>query len=186
MSDSLWFQLSLFFTVSQSLLKLKSMPFNNFILCCPFSSCPQSFPASGSFPVSHSFTSGDQSIRVSAFAPILPMNIQGWFPLGLTGLISLQSKELSRVFSSTIIWKHQFLSTQPSLWSKSHTHTWLLEKLCYAKSLQSCLTLCDPIDGSPPGSAVPGILQARTLALTIQTLSAKWCLCFLIHCLDLS
>ena len=63
----------------------------------PFSSCPQSFPASGSFPVSHLFVSGVQSIKASASAPVLPMNIQSWFPLGLTGLISLQSKELSRV-----------------------------------------------------------------------------------------
>ena len=81
----------------------------------PFSSCPQSFPASGSSPMSQLFTSGGQSIRASASASVLPMNIQGWFPLGLTGLISLQSKGLSRVFSSTAIQKHQFFGTQPSL-----------------------------------------------------------------------
>ena len=92
----------------------------------PFSSCPQSFPASGSFPMSRLFTSGSQSIRASA--TVLPMNIQGWLPLGLTGLISLLSKRLSRVFSSTTVQKHQFFSTQPSLWSNSHTCTWLLEK----------------------------------------------------------
>ena len=74
----------------------------------PFSSCPQSFPESGSFPVSQLFISGDQSIGVSASASVLPTNIQDWFPLGLTGLILL-SKGLSRVFSSTTIWKHQFL-----------------------------------------------------------------------------
>ena len=68
----------------------------------PFSSCPQSFPASGSFPVSQFFASGDQSIGTSASASVLPMNIQGWFHLGLTGLISSQCKGLSRVFSSTI------------------------------------------------------------------------------------
>ena len=90
------------------------------------SSCPQSFPASGSFPMSWFFESGDQSIGASA--SVLPMNIQGWFPLGLTGFISLQSKGLSRVFSSTTIKKHQFFGTQPSLWSNSHMHTWLLEK----------------------------------------------------------
>ena len=67
-------------------------------------------------------------LRVSASASVLPMNIQGWFPLGLTGLISLQSKRLSRVFSSTTIQKHQLSGTQPSLWSNSHIHTWLLEK----------------------------------------------------------
>ena len=77
----------------------------------PFSSYPQSFPASGSFPVSYLFISGGQSIGISASASILPKNIQGWFPLGLTSLISLQSKRLSRVFSSTIVQKHQFFST---------------------------------------------------------------------------
>ena len=90
--------------------------------------CPQSFPASGSFPMSRLFVSGDQTIRASASASVLPMNIQSWFPLGLTGLLSLQSKGLSRVFFSTTIWKHQFFSTQPSLWFNSHIHTWLLEK----------------------------------------------------------
>ena len=74
------------------------------------------------------FASGGQSIRVSASASILPMSIQCWYPLGLTGLISLQSKGLSRVFSSTAVQKHQFFSAQPSLWSNSHMHTWLLEK----------------------------------------------------------
>ena len=81
-----------------------------------FSSCLQSFPASGSFPVSWLFTSGGQSIGASASALVLPMNIEGWLPLRLTGLISLQSKGLSRVFSSSIIRKHLFFSTQPSLW----------------------------------------------------------------------
>ena len=86
----------------------------------PFSSCPQSFPASGSFPVSQLFASGGQSIAVSASTSVLPMNIQGWFPLGLTGLISLQSKGLLRVFSSTTIQNHQFFSAQPSLWPNFH------------------------------------------------------------------
>ena len=75
------------------------------------------------------FPSGGLSIGASPSASVLPMNIQGWFPLGSTGLISLLSKELSRVFSSTTVWKHQFFSTQPSLWSSSHICTWLLEKL---------------------------------------------------------
>ena len=79
-----------------------------------FSSCLQSFPASGSFPVSQFFTWGGQSIGVSASASILPMNIQGWFPLGLTNLISLESKGLSRVFFNTTVQKHQFLGTQLS------------------------------------------------------------------------
>ena len=81
----------------------------------PFSSCLQSFPASGSFPMSQLFTSGGQSIGVSAPASVLPMNIQDWFPLGWTGWISLQSKGLSRVFSNTTVQKHQFFSTQLSL-----------------------------------------------------------------------
>ena len=91
-------------------------------------SCLQSFPASGSFPVSRFFASDGQSIRASASALVLPMNIQGWFPLGLIGLMSLLAKGLSRVFSSTTVGKHQFFGAQPSLWSSSHIHTWLLEK----------------------------------------------------------
>ena len=90
----------------------------------PFSSHLQAFPASGSFPMSQFFASGGQSIGVSASASVLPMNIQDWFPLGLTDWISLLSKGLSRVFSSTTVPKHQFFSTQPSLWSNSHIHTW--------------------------------------------------------------
>ena len=82
----------------------------------PFSSCLQSFPAPGSFPTSQIFPSGSQIIGVSASASALPMDTQGLFPLGLTGLISLLSKGLSRVFSSTTMWKHQFFSAQPSLW----------------------------------------------------------------------
>ena len=94
----------------------------------PFSSCLQSFPASGSFPMSQFFTNCGQSIEASASASVLPKNIQGWFPSGLTDLSSLLSKLLSRVFSTTIVWKHLFFTTQPSLWSNSHTHTWLLKK----------------------------------------------------------
>ena len=89
----------------------------------PFSSCLQSFPASGSFPVSQLCASGDQSIGASASASVLPMNIQDWFPLGLIGLTSLQSKRLSIVFSNTTFQKHQFFSSQSSLWSKlSHPY----------------------------------------------------------------
>ena len=110
----------------------------------PFSSCPQSFPASGSFQMSQLFTSAVQSIGVSTSASVLPMNIQDWFPLGLTGWISLQSKGLSRVVAAA------------------------------AKSLQLCPTLCDPTDGSPPGSPVPGILQARTLEWVAISFSNAW------------
>ena len=87
------------------------------------SSCLQSFPASGSFPMSQLFESDGQSIRASASASVLPMNIQGWFPLGLTGVTSLLFMGLSRVFSSTTIQKHQFFITQPSLWSNFHIKT---------------------------------------------------------------
>ena len=90
-------------------------------------SCPQSSPTSGSFQMSQFFSSAGQSIGASASASALPVNIQGWFPLGLTGLIYLQSKGLSRVFSSTRIQKHQFFSVQPSLWSICQIHTWLMK-----------------------------------------------------------
>ena len=94
----------------------------------PFSSCPQSPPASGSFPVTQLFTWGGQSTGVSASASVLPMNTQEWSPLGWTGWIFLQSKEISRVFSNTIVQKHQFFSAQLSSQSNSHIHTWPLEK----------------------------------------------------------
>ena len=93
----------------------------------PFS-CLQSFPASGSFPRSQFFTSGGQSVGASALASVLPVNIQGWFPLGLTILIFLLSKGLSRVFCSTIVQRLQLFSTQPFLLSGSHSRTWLLGK----------------------------------------------------------
>ena len=94
----------------------------------PFSSHLQSPPASGSFQMSQFFASGSQSIGVSASASVLPMDIHNWFPLGLTGWISLQSKGLSRVFSNTTVQKHQFFDAQPSLRPNSHIHIWLLEK----------------------------------------------------------
>ena len=131
MSDSLWppwiaaRQASLSITKSQSLLKLMSiesvMPSKHLILCHPL----QSFPASGSFPMSQFFKSGGQSFGVAALASVLPMNIQGWFSLGWTGWISLQTKGLSRVFSNTTVQKHQLFCTQLSLWSNSHIYTWL-------------------------------------------------------------
>ena len=93
----------------------------------PFSSCLQPFPASESFLKSQFFPSGDQSIGASASASVLPMNIQDWFLLGLTGWISLQSKGLSRVFSNTTVRKHQFFSVHPFLWSSSQVNTWQLK-----------------------------------------------------------
>ena len=100
------------------------------ISCClvPFSSCPQSFPTSGSFQMSQLFASGGQNMGISASTSVLPMNTQDWFPLGWTGWISLPSKGLSRVFSNTTVQKHQFFGTQLSSRSNSHIHTWPLEK----------------------------------------------------------
>ena len=94
----------------------------------PFFSCPQSFPASGSFPMSLLFALGGKSIGDSTSASVLPMNIQSWFPLGLTDEISTLSKWLSGVFSNTAVGKHQFFSAQTSLWHNSHIPTWLLQK----------------------------------------------------------
>ena len=94
----------------------------------PFSSCSQSLPVSESFPMSQLFAWGGQNIGVSALASVLPMNTQDWSPLGWTGWTSLQSKGLSRVFSSTTVQKHQFFGAQLSLQSNSHIHTWPLEK----------------------------------------------------------
>ena len=94
----------------------------------PFSSCPQSLPASESFPMSQLFTWGDQSTGVSALTSFLPKNTQDWSPLEWIGWISLQSKRLSRVFSNTTVQKHQFFRAQLSSQSNSHIHIWPLEK----------------------------------------------------------
>ena len=120
-------------TISQSWLKFMSTELlilsNHLILCRSSRLCLQSFPASGSFPMSWLFTAGGQSTSSSASATALPVNIQDWFPIGLTDLISLQSKGLSgRVLFSTTVQMHQFFETQPSLWTNSHIHTWLLER----------------------------------------------------------
>ena len=126
------YQASLSFTISWSLLKFLSIEWvmlsNHLILCHSLSYCLQSFPEWGSFPMSCLFPLSGQSIGTSASTLVLPMNIQGWFPLGLTDLISLLSKGLSRVFSSTTVQNHQFFGAQFSLLSNSHIYTWLLEK----------------------------------------------------------
>ena len=123
---------SLIITNSWSLLRLMSiesvMPSNHLILCHPLLLPPSIFTASQSFLMSQFFASGDQSIRASASAWVLPINIQDLFPLGWAGWIFLQSKRLSRVFSNTTVQKHQFFGPQLSLWSNSHIRTWLLEK----------------------------------------------------------
>ena len=104
------------------------MPSNHLVLCCPLLLCLQSFPATGSFLFIQLFTSDGQSIGFSASVSVLPVNIWGWFPLGSTGLISLLSKRLSRVFSSPTVWRHQVFDAQPFLLSSFHIPTWLLEK----------------------------------------------------------
>ena len=123
---------SLSFTISQSLLKLVSigsvMPSNHLILCHPFLLLLSIFPSIRVFSNDSTLCIRCQSIGASAPASVLPMNVQGWFPLGLIGFISLQSKGLSRVFSSTTVWKYQLFDAQPSLWSNSHNHTWVLER----------------------------------------------------------
>ena len=122
-------QASLSFTISWS-FKFMSlevvMPSNHLIFCRPLLLLPSIFPSVGSFPMSWLFASGGQTIGASASASVPPMNIQCWFPLGLTGLISLQSKWLSRVFYITTVGKHQFFSALPSLWANSHIITRLL------------------------------------------------------------
>ena len=128
-------QASLSFTISWSLLRfmsIESLMLSNHLILCHLLLLYSIFPTSGFFffpPMSWLFASGGQSVRTSALASVFSVKIQGCFPLGFTGLISLQSKRLSRVFSSTIIQRHQFFSAQPSLWSSSHICTWLLEKL---------------------------------------------------------
>ena len=120
-------QASLSFTISQSLPKLMSielvMPSNHLVLCHPLLLLPSVFPPPGSFPVSQYFTSGGQSIGASASASVLPMNIQDYFPLLLTCLISFQSKGLSRVFSNTTVQKHQFFGAQFCIVQLSHPYT---------------------------------------------------------------
>ena len=125
-------QASLSITNSRSLFRLMSiesvMSSNHLTLCHSLLLLPSIFPRISVFPMSWLFASAGQSIEDSTSSSVLPVNIQGWFPVGLTSLISFQSKGLSRVFSSTTFWKHQFFGAQLSLWSSSHTCTWLLEK----------------------------------------------------------
>ena len=120
-------QASLFSMLSQSWLKSTFIELvmlsNHLILSRPLFLLSSVFPHIGVFSNKSLFVSGGQSIGASASATVLPMNIQGWFPLGLTGLISLLFKGLSRVFSNTTVWKHQFFGAQPSLWPKSHMTT---------------------------------------------------------------
>ena len=157
------------------------MPSNHLILCCPLLLLPSIFPSIRVFSMSQLFTSGGQYIGASASASVLPMNIQGWFPLGLTGLISLLSKGLSRVFSKTTNWKHhspvkidffqvpKTLSshqtpnlTHPATFARntfSVTFLWWtfiksFSSVQFSSVAQSCLTLCDPVNCSMPGLPV--------------------------------
>ena len=125
-------QASLSFSISWSLLRSTSIqsvvPSNHLILCHPLLLLPSVFPSIKVCSVSRLFPSGSQGIGASASASVFSMNIQGWFPLGLSSGLILQSKGSSTVFSCTIIRKHQLFGTQLSLWFNSHIHTWLLEK----------------------------------------------------------
>ena len=127
-------QASMSFTISQSLLEHMCielvMPSNYLILCRPFLLLPPSLPASGSFQMSQRFESGGQRFVVSASTSVLPMNTQDGSPSEWTGWISLQPNRLSKVFSNTTVQKPSFFSTQPSLWSSSHTHMRLLQNHC--------------------------------------------------------
>ena len=138
-------QASLSSIIPWSLLKLLSidsvMPSNHLILCCPLFSCPQSFPESGSFPVSGLFASGGKSIEASASASVLPVNIQDWFPLELTGLISLQSKGLW-VFSNITVQKHQFFgalygSTLTSIFDYWKSHSFDYTDFCWQSDVSA-------------------------------------------------
>ena len=124
-------QASLSLTISWSLPKFMSielvMSSNHFILCCPLLLLHSIFPSIRVLSMSWLFSSGGQSIGVSGSASVLPMNIQDWFPLGLTSVISLLSKWVSGVFSSPTFQKHQFSGPMPSLWSNSHIHIWLMK-----------------------------------------------------------
>ena len=114
---------------------------NHLTLCCPLLLWPSTFPSIRVFFKKSTVYSGAKIIRASASALVLPMNIQHWFPSGLTGLISLLSKKLWRVFSSITVWKHQYFSTQLFLWYKSHIHTWLLENHSFDYT-NLCWQLC--------------------------------------------
>ena len=157
-------QASLSIINSQSMLKLMSiesvMPSNLSSSTVPFSSCLQSFPTSGSFPMSQLFTPHGQSVGASASASVLPMNIQDWFPLGWTGLISLLSKGLSRAFSNTTVQNHQLFGIQ-LLYGSTLTSIHRKKESKESQVAQSCPTLCNPMDCSLPGSSVHGIFQAR-------------------------
>ena len=138
----------------------------------PFCSCPQSFPASGSFPMSWLFASGGQSIGASVSASVHLVNIQGWFPLRLIGWISLLSKGLSRIFSSTKVWKHHFFSTQLSLWSKSHIHPYMTTGKTIGLTTQTfvskvmSLLFNTPRDGKPGGLPSMGRTESNTTEVT--------------------
>ena len=148
MSNSLWpldcHQPSLSLIMPQSSPKFMSiesvMPFNHLILCCPLLLLPSIFPSIRVFSNELALHIKWEKIRAPASASVFPMNIQGWFPLGLAGLISLQSEGFSRVFSSTTIQRHQFSGAQLSLWSNSHIHTWktIAERVIERSQSLSC------------------------------------------------
>ena len=162
-------EVSLSFTIPWSFLKLMSielvMTSNHLILCCPFILLPSIFPRIRVFSSESALHIRWPSIGASDSASVLRMNIQGWYALGLTGLILLQSKGLSGVFSIITVWKHQFFGIQPFLWSNSHVHTWLLGKTI-ALTIQAFVS--------------------KLMSLLLGKRSKKWCLWFLICYLTLS
>ena len=153
---------------STQTMSIKSvMPSNSLILCRPLLLL-QSFPASGSFPTSQLFASSSQ--RIGASASVFPMNIQGWFPLGLTGWISLQSKGLSRVFSNTTIRKHQFVVTQPSLWTHSLLYFLQAYQRCHL-TLTWVLFSCSVLASKHPSLHPSSVESYEEGAIGLQTIS---------------
>ena len=149
----------------------------------PFFSFLQSFPTSGSFPMSWLFESGGQNIGASASASVLLINFQDWFPLWLTGLITLQSKGLSRVFSRTTVWNHQVFSSQPSLWSNSHIHMTTRKTIALTRQMMSLLfnTLSRLVIAFPPRSKHLLISWLQSPSSSgFGTQENKVCHCF--HC----
>ena len=171
-------------------MSLESMMPQILSTVAPFSSCPQSFPASGSFPMSQLFAWSGQSIGASASTSVLPMNIQDWFPLGWTGWISLKSKGLSRVFLNTTVQKHQFFSAQPYLGSNSHICTWkttALTRQIFVSKMMSLFFNMRPrlVIAFVPGSKhlLISWLQSPSLVI-LEPKKIKVCLCF--HCFHIS
>ena len=176
-------------SLSLSLFKFTSvesvMPSNHLILCCSLLLLPSIFPNIRVFLMSQFFTSGGQSIGASASSSVLPVNIQDWSPLWLTGLISLMSKGLSRVFSSITVWNHQFLSIQPSVWSKTHVSLYMtigkaiaLTIWTFVDKVMSPLLLSRFVIAFLPRSKCLNFVTAVTIHSDFGGQEKKICHCF--------